>query len=183
MPTPFTTTDKRFNPDGNQTYDICHLWESHHEIKRLLLLGYKNVDIARIVGCTPQTVSNIRNNPLMREQLVEMEGRRDEEAISIGKRVMDAAPIAIDLLTQSMESAMDNEGDDKDVRSQGVRSAIAVLDHAHPKTTNAAIIHGHVTLGQIDAIKKRLTESRLHPDNDVEDAEVIAESVEVGEVL
>jgi len=74
------------------------MWEVHHEIARLVLLGYKNVDIAEKLDCSPQLVSNVRNSPVVKEKLALMRGARDADTIDIAKEIKEIAPEALNLL-------------------------------------------------------------------------------------
>jgi len=165
------TTDRRFNPEGNQNYDICHMWASHHEIKRLLLLGMNNQNISRLLNCTPQTVSNVRNNPIVLRELEEMEKQRDTEAVTIGERIMKQVPLAVRVLEKSMEAAENADEEQTQIRGLGVRSATTILDHAHPKTTKTVGVQAFMSLDRIREIQEKVKQRKLHP----EEVEVIEE--------
>ena len=85
---------------GKRRYDIKVLWEKHHEIARQVVLGRTNVDIANSIGCTPQTVSNVRNSPLAKAKIDSLNESRDEETVSIAKRIEEFAPVALELLEE-----------------------------------------------------------------------------------
>ena len=88
--------DGRFTPQ--RRYNVQALWEKHHEILRQVVLGRTNVDIADEIGCTPQTVSNLRNSPLAKQEIDRLSNGRDEAAMSIARRIEEFAPIALDLI-------------------------------------------------------------------------------------
>lgn len=166
------TTDRRFNPEGNQNYDIKHMWASHHEIKRLVLLGMNNMNIARLLNCTYQTVSNVRNNPIVLRELEEMEKQRDTEAITIGERIMKQVPLAVRVLEKSMQAAETAGDDQTQLRGIGVRSATTILDHAHPKTTKTVGLQAFMSLDRIREIQEKVKQRKLHPE-EVGEAEVV----------
>jgi len=149
--------DHRRNPDGNQNYDITRIWEHHSEVIRLLSLGWKAIDVAAELGIHPQTVSNIRNNPLAQAKIRELQGARDDEAASILKRVRQMAPQALDVLGISLDTAEQNPTD-LDAAKEGIKSARTILEHAIPKRIEGKIVHGHITYSQVekmkDAVKK-----------------------------
>lgn len=151
--------DKRFAAPGKKkSYEIQRLWEHHHQVKRLLVISngsYTNRQIADIVGCSKQTVSNVRNHPLMRAELEKMMAAADAEAINVGKQIREIAPLAVEVMRETMEDSLDEYADPK-VRALGVRSAIATLDHAHPKQTRGTVLHGHLSLGQIQDLKNKV---------------------------
>ena len=90
--------DQRFTE--KRRYDIKALWEKHAEITRQVVLGRTNVDIAESIGCTPQTVSNVRNSPLAKARIDSMSEQRDSETVSIAKRIEEFAPVALELLEE-----------------------------------------------------------------------------------
>jgi hypothetical protein len=150
--------DGRRNPDGNQNYDIVQLWSHHNEIIRYIVAGVSsNVRIAQLVGCTPQTVSNVRNNPLAQARIAELSAQRDAEAIDIGKKIQQIAPLAVDVVRKTLLEALDDEGDTPMSANRarvGATTALGLLDHAVPKRVQGTILHGHMTLERINEIKQ-----------------------------
>lgn len=163
-----TNIDHRRNPDGNQNYDITKLWFHHNEIIRLAVAGVKSqVEIARLVGVTSQTVSNVLNSDLARARIEELTMRRDADAIDIGKRIAEALPIAVDVLKRSMLDAMDDSEHDPAITALGVRAASTLLEHGVAKKTQSEVIHGHITLQRIKEITNRV-DSALHIEHEEE---------------
>lgn len=150
--------DGRRNPDGNQNYQIEELWDHHKQIIRLLVASngsYTNEHIAQLVGCTAQTVSNVRNNPLAKARLEILHTEADKDAVSISRRIKEIAPIAIAVLEKTMSEALvDEDGDDK-LRNAGVKSALGALEYAAPKKSELAATVTHITLEQIEKIRER----------------------------
>lgn len=70
---------RRVDHENRRTYDVKALWQRHHEIVNLSARGFKNVEIAEILGIDPQTVSNILNSTLGEEKLAELREIRDGE--------------------------------------------------------------------------------------------------------
>jgi hypothetical protein len=165
--------DRRRNPDGNQNYDITKLWFHHNEIIRLAVAGVKSgVEIARLVGCTPQTVSNVLNSDLARARIEELTMLRDAEAIDIGKRIAEALPLAVDVLKRSMVDALDDMNHDTDVTALGIRAASTLMEHGVPKKTQSEVIHGHITLQRIKEITNRV-DSALHITHEEEEVAAV----------
>ena len=96
--------DKRFRP--NKKYKVKQLWALHHEIKRRIVLGQNNVDIAEALNITPQTVSNTRNSPIVKEQINKIQQASDLEVTDIGSRIREFAPKALELLEGIIEGKM-----------------------------------------------------------------------------
>jgi len=166
--------DRRFSESGNRNYNIKKIRDNHREVARLIALGYNNVDAAEIIGCSPQTISNLRNNPLMQTLVDELSSKRDEDTMSITKRVLEAAPIAISLLEETTRETLkqlnEKAVDDK-MHNQGVKSAVAILDHAHPKTTKSIGVVGHLKFSEIEKLKGTFQEAERNAGHNVIDNE------------
>ena len=93
-------------PTGNRQYQIERMWDAHHEIVRLLLIGMKQVDIARTLGVSEVMVSYTANSAIVRRQLDQMRAARDADAIDISKRIKALLPKAVEVLEQTMEEGV-----------------------------------------------------------------------------
>ena len=77
----FREHDKRRVEQGSRTHwNIKQLWQRNHEIINLAAKGFKNVDIAEILGITPACVSDTLNSDLGMAKLSELRQERDEDA-------------------------------------------------------------------------------------------------------
>ena len=72
--------DRRRNLSGRK-YQPKQLNEKHHEILRLAMLGYSNVEIAQRLSCTPATVSIVRNSGLGRHQASLLKAEADHSVL------------------------------------------------------------------------------------------------------
>jgi predicted transcriptional regulator len=70
-----------------KTYEIKQMWQRTHEIVNLAARGFKNVQIAEIVGITPETVSNTLNSQLGMAKLSELRAFADEEAKVVQEKI------------------------------------------------------------------------------------------------
>ena len=80
--------DRRFaeaNGRKRQTNELCGMWERHHTIARLLALGRSNVEIAEVLNITPQTVSNTRNDPIVKAKIKREVANRNHEDLKGNK--------------------------------------------------------------------------------------------------
>ena len=113
-------------PPDQKKYQITCVLYLHREIARQLMTGRKPKDIAASLNITPQTVSNVRNAPQVREHLEELHEGRDEEAKKLRDKVQKIVPVAVDILHEIM-----TDEDKKDeVR---VRAALGILSSGMPK--------------------------------------------------
>lgn len=91
-------------PHGDRRYQISHMWDTHHEIVRLAACGAKEVDIASILGVTPQMVSYTLNSAIVKRQLSLLRAARDVESIDVAKRIQEIALTAVEKMAQLVES-------------------------------------------------------------------------------
>lgn len=103
----FATRDdlRRVNPSERKTYEAKQMWQRHHEIVNLSALGYKNVEIAQIVHCDPQTVSNVLNSTMPKEKLAELREIRDGET----KKRLEQVRILTDKAIDVYHDIFDND--------------------------------------------------------------------------
>lgn len=92
----------RRRAQAGRKYQPKELNAKHHEILRLALLGYSNVQIAERLNCTPATVSTVRNSGLGRQQASLLKAEADHSAIETAKRMRELAPNAIETINQIM---------------------------------------------------------------------------------
>lgn len=92
--------DSRRAEGGNKNYELKEVREHHVEIARRLVLGQRPVEIASALGITPQTVSNVRNNPVVKELVIALQNERNDNTQDVVRQVSALAPNAIKLLEQ-----------------------------------------------------------------------------------
>lgn len=148
--------DERFNGSGRK-YQIQSLWDVHHEILRLAVLGWKHSDIAKELSITPATVSNCLNGELGRRQLELMRGARDAETIDLSIEIRKNAPVAYKVLMEYLENP------DFDPR-QRITIAMDQLDRAGfaaPKVIETRGAHLFLTKDDILEIKQRARDNDM----------------------
>lgn len=154
------------NPDDKK-YQIDEMWAHQEEICRLVVAsngGFTNEYIAKQVGCTAQTVSNVRNSIVGRMKIDELSKKRDENAIDLAEKVKEIAPAALELMSNTITAANDDlvEGSpDPKLLGHGLRAAGDIIDHSVPRRIEEAHIHGHITYEQIMEMRKRIEEKRV----------------------
>ena len=148
--------DARFNPEGRK-YQIKSIWDLHHEIMRLAVLGWKSTEIAQQLGCTPETVSNTLGSELVKRQLEVMRGARDSDTIDVLEEIKRLAPTALETIKGVMEDI--NSG----ARTR-LTAAIDIMDragYAAPKVIEGRFTNVHLTVEEIEDIKRRAQSARL----------------------
>ena len=103
----YRDVDKRRVPEGEErkNYDVKQLWQRNHEIVNLGARGFKNVEIAEILGITPVTVSNTLNGKLGELKLSELRQARDNEA----KKVCEKIRVLTNKALQTYHDIFDDE--------------------------------------------------------------------------
>lgn len=146
---PRAQTDGRFVP--RRKYDIKNIWERQGEMIRRTALGLSNKEVADEIGCSAQTVSNVRNSPLGRAKLAELTARLDEETLDIQKRIQQFAPQALEVLENIIEGRYEEA-------SLNLRAKVA-SDHlaraGHGTIQKSSSISTVLTADEISRIKAR----------------------------
>ena len=165
--------DKR-RSERTAMYDVKKLWERHHEILGLALLGTPNKDIAEKLGVTAATVSNCLNGPLGKEKLAEMRGERDEEYKALNKAVSDLTEKAL----QVYHGLLEVEKGTTPTKLQKETADTVILDlagHRAPTKIDSRHVSVTATAGEIEDFKSRgraaIEESGLIPEGEIESTE------------
>lgn len=94
---------RRTDPEDRKTYDAKAMWQRSHEVVNLAAKGMKQVDIARILDITKETVSNILNSELGMQKLSDVREERDIEAKKVTKRIKELTEKALDVYAEIFE--------------------------------------------------------------------------------
>ena len=140
-------------------WQVAQMWESHHEIARRLILGQSNEEIAIDLNCTAQTVSNVRNSPVVQEKLAIMSAARDAGTLELAKEIADLAPLALQRVKEAIENGtvLGKELSGSII----LKEANGLLDREIGKPTqriDTRGLHGVFTLADIERIKERARE-------------------------
>lgn len=133
-----------------RTYEVQQLWQRHHVMKRLMAFGLSNRQVAAIMDCTPQTVSNIRNTPLMLAELAAINKQADASVIEAMQR---DAPKSWQLLQDIRDGRIEEAG--IKLRAQVAMNHLASVGLGRVTKVQGQLVHGHITPADIEAIKER----------------------------
>ena len=147
--------DDRFGPVLRKSWQVGQLWELHHEVIRMLLLGMKQCDIAERLGITDCQVSKIKNSQVVKDRLALMSAARDVDTIQISKDILEVAPQALKLLRNVIEG--EDEGRQANI---GLRTKVAesMLDRAGfgaTKKVQTDNVHTFYGSDEIEILKQR----------------------------
>jgi len=131
----FREPDLRRAEEGERkTYNIKQLWQRSHEIVNLAARGFKQTEIAEILNCTPQCVSDTLNSELGQKKLSDIRLERDEEA----KKVSEKIRVITNKALQTYHEFFDDPGQEltlKDKR-EGARDFLNDISGLRAPTRN-----------------------------------------------
>jgi hypothetical protein len=148
-------------PTGQRKYQIQTMFNLHHEIKRMLLLGMKHVDIARELGVSEVTVSYTANSSIVKRELDLMNAARDMETVNLSQRIQEIAPKALKRMEELLES-----------KTEKILLATAkdLLDRAgYGAVQKVAGIHAMLSKDDLEEMKRRARQSGLSAPDPVAD--------------
>lgn len=134
----------------------------HHKIISMAAAGMKQVDIAKALGVTPQTVCSTLASPVAQDTMRTYEEGMLTEAVDLKKHMEELGPLAISVFEENML-----HGDGK-LKHQAAKEVMKyLLEQAGTKVKHE---HEHtITPQEIDLMLARAKE--LKPDNLIEDAD------------
>lgn len=157
---PDRVSDKRFKPpEVRKTWQVSKVWELHDEIKRRILLGQKNTIIAETLGCTPQTVSNVRNSDVIQDQLAIMRGARDAYSVDIAREIQEFAPQALDLLRKVIKGEGPGAAAAIHTRAKEANNWLDRAGHSAVRKHDIRGVHAVLTSEDLKEIKERAKNS------------------------
>ena len=151
----FREPDERRREDRS-THDIKQLWQRSHEILNLALIGHKGTDIAKILGISPQTVSNTLNSTLGKETIAGKRKTRDAEYEKLQDEVTLLAEKALAVYRKIFD-----EPDDSPVCTLKMKKetadtvALELAGMRSPTRIDTRSVHTTATLDEINAFKQR----------------------------
>lgn len=140
---------------AKKQWQVGQLWDLHHEVIRMLLLGMKQCDIAERLGITDCQVSKIKNSQIVQDRLSLMRAARDVQTVDISRDILDVAPRALKLL----KNIVNNEDEGRQANI-GLRTKVAesLLDRAGfgaVKKMQSESSHTFYNADEIARIKQR----------------------------
>jgi len=125
--------------------------ERHHEIARMVLLGYKNVEIAELLNITKEFVCAVRNAPPVKEQVAILAGARDASTVDVAKQIQAILPECVKYLSETIE----NPEISSNLRSRNAFGLLATGGHGPSKNVNVKGVHAVLTADDIKEIREK----------------------------
>ena len=141
---------------GNARKGLMHLWEHHHEIKRLLVLGYKPQEIAQRLGMHVASIKSVIEGEMFQEELAIMSVARDQEVIDIAAEIREAAPDALETLKGIMKGDLEVASNiPYSLRLSASKDLLDRGGYAAPKVIYSAGVQAHITKEDLIEIHER----------------------------
>jgi hypothetical protein len=154
-----------------RTFRVAEMNDLHHEISRRLVLNERPKKIAKELECSYQTVINVKNSPVVQEQMAIMRGAIDAETVDIGRQIRNFLPECVKILKEITEDA---DADPK-LRSRNCLSLLAIEGYSPQKSVNIKGSHLHLTGTELQKIKERGVQLGLASGTVIE-GEIVGES-------
>lgn len=94
--------------DGRSTPAVQKLRTTHHELARMLAIGYKDVDVARITGYSQSRICILKTDPMFQELLAHYSAQRDSIVTDVGARLRGLSLTAMETLQERIEDDPDS---------------------------------------------------------------------------
>jgi len=136
-------------------WHVNEMWDVHHEIARRLVLGQNNKEVSEALDISPQTVSIVKNSPVVQEHIAILRGARDADTVDLAKEIQEIAPVALSLLKDIING--DNDGANASImlRAKTSENMLARVGHGVPHRVQSENIHAFLTSKDIEDIKQR----------------------------
>ena len=156
--------------------------DMHHEICRMVALGYKPSEIQAALGVSNPTVTKVRNSEIGRSLIRTLRVGRDLSVTDVSQGIRDLEPVALGVL----EDALTQEDVPWSTKANVALKLISELGgHAAPKKIQVA--HAILTPDMIDEIKKDAVKAGINvhqggylPDS-IEDVPTLKKELEVND--
>lgn len=124
--------------------------ERHHEVARMVVLGYSNIDIADTLKITREFVSAVRNAPPVREQIALLTGARDAGTVDVARQIQVILPACVKYLSETI----DNPEISDSIKSRNAFGLLSTGGHGPAKNINVKGVHAVLTSEDIREIRE-----------------------------
>lgn len=132
-----------------RSHSVKEMNERHHEVARMVILGYKNVEIAKTLNITKEFVSQVKQSPPVQEQLALLAGARDAQTVDIAHQIQITLPKCVKFLSETID---DPEISDA-LKSRNAFGLLSTGGHGPAKNINVKGVHAVLTADDIREIR------------------------------
>lgn len=132
--------------------DIQQMWQRSYEIVGMAATGMKNVEIAKVLSITPQTVSNTLNSELGMKRLSEIREDRDGKFADVQERIALLTQRALDIYEEILTDETTGASLDQKMK---VSDTVMLELSGHRVANKVHAVSTSATLEEITAFKER----------------------------
>ena len=133
-----------------KTQIVKEMNERHHEIARMVVLGYRNTEIAKTLNITKEFVCAVRSAPPVKEQVAILAGARDAGTVDVARQIQQALPECVEYLTKTIPDSDISDG----LRSRNAFGLLSIGGHGPAKNINIKGVHAVLTADDIKEIRE-----------------------------
>lgn len=156
-------------PTYQRKYEVQHMWERHHEIVRMTLLGMSPGVVAERLNITPQTVSNTLNSKIVRDKLQILRAERDSSSVDVASAIRNLAPKCV----EAIDGILTSDAVSHAVKLAAARDILDRTGHGATKVIRTENVHGVFTKDDLMEMKKNA--HLLASESGILDAEFVDE--------
>jgi len=160
---------KRGVPKFRRSFSVVKMNETHHEIARRLVLGQKSKQIAQDLNISTQTVHNVKNSPIVQEQMMMIAGGRDKHTMDVRKEIESLAPKCVKVIKDQLE----NEGVSDHLKSKNAFALLSIAGYAPVRNVNVNAVAAILSGDDIERINAKALDARQRALNIAEESGVI----------
>ena len=149
---------KRKDPNGHRQYEVTRLWDKHHEVIRLIVLGFGNKEIAELVGIGHHMISAIRNSEIPQRHIKVLQAARDSKCVDVSRALLEDAPKSLQLL---MDVRDGEEAADIRLRASVAQDLLSRAGYGKVQKVQGAVVHGVVSEETLARVKARRAEGAV----------------------
>ena len=144
---------RNYNEDQRDR-ELIYLEEYYEGLAKDFELSDTNlVDIAKKLGCTPQTVSNTRNSPIVKRRIRELQNMRDQGAVNFAAEVQARAGRAFEIVDEALN---DEVGEvPLAMRLKEANNILDRVERVEGIGSRNVHLHAHLTAEDIERLKER----------------------------
>jgi hypothetical protein len=151
-------------PAMRRAFNVSEMNDLHHQICRMLAFGMKNVQIAKELGITAQTVANVKNSPICKKQVSMLRGEQDKEAGNAVERIKKLADQAVTVLEDTLYGQGDGKGASIELKNRAAINVLGMNGIAAVKNVNVKSAHLHLGKEDLEEITNRAAKLGITPE-------------------
>lgn len=154
----------RRKSNGGNSWQLKSLWDRHHVMKRLCVLGWSVKAIAEHLGMTSEAVRACLNSEIMIRELEVFRAGLDLKTADVAKRLEEMASKSCDVLDEILE----NDNAPIAIRAKVALDVLSRTGHPPHTRISGQIDHRHFTESEIERLKAQAKMEQIESSVDAE---------------